>query len=97
MRNWAKSGDFEKLDDWNLLEIMTRDDSAAFLVNGRVVNSLFNMQVPELPAPANRTPPPAPAATDKLVKLNHGRIALEIEYAEIWFRNVAIRPLSGTD
>ena len=96
-RGWQHAGNFERLDDWNTLEIITRDDKAAFLVNGRIINSMFAMQV------SNPAPPPGkpgvasqqqPAEGAAFVPLRRGRIALEVEYAEIWFRNIEIRPLA---
>jgi hypothetical protein len=77
-----KQGFFEKYDDWNTLEIIMDGDKAAHLVNGRIVNSIFDIQQPD------------PQNAGQWVRLDHGRIAIEIIYAEIWFRTVAFRPLS---
>ena len=57
-------------------------DKAAHLVNGRIVNSIFDIQQPD------------PQNAGQWVRLDHGRIAIEIIYAEIWFRTVAFKPLS---
>ena len=94
--------DFEKLDDWNVLEYECRGADCVFIVNGRIVNSLFKMTRPDPPvfrargagpgaagaaaAPAG-PPPPEP----NFVPLDRGRIGIEVEYAEIWWRNLAIR------
>ena len=97
-RGWRKNADFEKLEDWNQLEIIARDDRAAYLVNGRLVNTLFNMQAPDPPAPANLGPTANAAQQvptgDTFKRLDRGKIAIEIEFAEIWFRNIEIRPLN---
>ena len=77
-RQWHRhSGPYEKLDDWNTLDLIAFRDQAAHLVNGRIVNTLFKMLQSGGKAP-----------------LTKGRIALELEWAEIYFRNVLIRPLS---
>lgn len=79
-RLWLRhSGIYERLDGWNTIDLYAFDDQAAHLVNGRIVNSLFRMVRPE--AGAAGTP------------LTKGRIALEFEQAEVYFRNVMIRDL----
>ncbi len=43
-RQWFRhSGVFEKLDDWNTLDLYAFGDQAAHLVNGRIVLTLFSM------------------------------------------------------
>ncbi|OYU35416.1 DUF1080 domain-containing protein [Novosphingobium sp. PASSN1] len=81
-RQWHRhSGPYERLDDWNTLDLYAFGDSAAQLVNGRIVNTLFKMLRED--AGGIRTP------------LTSGRIALEFEWAEVSFRNVMIRPLDA--
>lgn len=82
-RQWHRhAGEFEKLDDWNTVDLYAFDDQAAHLVNGRIVTTLFKM----VKADGNgRTTP-----------LTAGRIALELEWAEVLFRNVMIRSLDPT-
>jgi len=94
-----KRGDFEDRIGWNSIEIIVRGANAAFLVNGRIVNSVFAMQRPDPPmqAPQGATPAPPIPENTKLVPLDRGKIALEIEYAETWFRNIEIRPLQDKD
>ena len=80
-RQWFRhAGHFERLDEWNTLDLYAFDDQAAHLVNGRIVNTLYAMIRSD--AAGNR------------VRLTSGRIALELEQAEILFRNVMIRRLS---
>ncbi len=82
-RQWFRhAGQFERLEGWNTLDLIAFDDCAAHLVNGRIVQTLFGMVGRTR---ADGTSPP----------LTGGRIALEFEAAEIWFRNVNIRPLKG--
>ncbi|MBC2665483.1 DUF1080 domain-containing protein [Novosphingobium flavum] len=43
-RQWHRhSGQFERLDGWNTLDLYAFADKAAQLVNGRIVNTLFGM------------------------------------------------------
>ena len=71
-----QSGPYERLDDWNMLDLYAFSDQAAHLVNGRIVNTLFKI-IDRDGAPRTK-----------------GRIALEFEAAEVFFRNVAVRELS---
>ena len=75
-----KEGDFEKLDDWNVVEIVTRGDRALHIVNGRINNTLMLIQQPD------------PQNAGQFIPLTGGKIAIQIEYAEVWFRRIEIRP-----
>jgi hypothetical protein len=80
-RQWfRRSGVYEELDEWNTLDLYAFDDQAAHLVNGRIVLTLFSM--------ISRA-----AGGSAAKSLTKGRIALEFEAAEVFFRNVAIKPL----
>ena len=80
-RQWFRhSGDYEKLDGWNTLDLYAFGDQAAHLVNDRIVMTLFSM--------IGRAAGGSPATP-----LTKGRIALEFEAAEVFYRNVAIRSL----
>lgn len=83
-RQWHKqSGHYERLDGWNTLDLIAFDDQAAHLVNGRIANTLFKMRKND--------------ASGALVPMTRGRIALELEWAEVSFRNVMIRSLDPAD
>lgn len=83
-RQWLrKDGDFERLDDWNTLDLLVDRDMAAFVVNGRIVNSIYRIQRRD--AGGGHSP------------LSRGRIGLQFEGAEIVFKDIMIRPLSGPD
>lgn len=69
---------------WNTVEIIVRGDRATHVVNGVV-----NMRVSDLKA--------WDAASNNWVKLDHGKIALQAESAEIFYRNIRIRPLTRDD
>ncbi|RZF63169.1 DUF1080 domain-containing protein [Sphingomonas populi] len=81
-RQWHKhAGEYERMDDWNTVDLYAFNDQAAHLVNGRIVTTLFKLATRDK---NGRTTP-----------LTAGRIALELEWAEIMFRNVMIRPLDA--
>jgi len=82
LRQWIKAdGSFDTLDGWNTVELIAKGDSAAHIVNGRIVTALYGLQSQD---PVDRA---------RYVSLKRGRILLQIECAEIMFRNVKIRPL----
>jgi Domain of Unknown Function (DUF1080) len=76
-----KDGNFENLDDWNVVEVIWQGDRAAHLVNGRTVNSISMLQQPD------------PQNPEKFIPLTRGKIAIEIEFAEIWFRRIEVKSL----
>ena len=76
-----KDGDFEELDDWNIVEVIARSDTSTHLVNGRIVNLVSRIQQPD------------PQNAGQFVPLTRGKIGIEIEYAECWYRRIEIKPL----
>lgn len=76
-----KDGNFENLHDWNTVEVMWQGDRAAHIVNGRVVNVLSRLQQPD------------PRNPGQFIPLTKGKIAIELEFAEIWYRRVEVRSL----
>jgi Domain of Unknown Function (DUF1080) len=88
----GRDGGFERIrhgrvneyPGWNTLEVIVRGDRATYLVNGVV-----NMRVQDLKA--------WDAATNGWVKLDHGKLALQAEGAEVFYRNIRIRPLTKDD
>jgi hypothetical protein len=64
-----------------VLELYAFGDQAAQLVNGRIVNTLFKMVRRD--------------QAGNIVPMSKGRIALELEWAEVMFRKVMIRPLDA--
>lgn len=82
LRQWIKAdGNFDTLDGWNTVELIASGDSAAHIVNGRIVTALYGLQSQN------------PADRSQYIQLKRGRILLQIEGAEIMFRNVKIRSL----
>src|SRR5260370_298951 len=76
-----KSGDFEDRNGWNTVEVILDGDRVTHLVNGRVVMRAWDVQQPD------------PRDASKKTALDRGRIILQAEGAEIWFRNVQMKPL----
>jgi hypothetical protein len=77
-----KDGDFENRDDWNTVEVIAQGDRATQLVNGRIVNRLMNLEQPD------------PDHDGQFIPLTRGRIGIEIEFAEIWYRRIDVKPLA---
>jgi hypothetical protein len=68
-------------DGWNTVEVTVRgDESVVHIVNG---NTVFEAKDLRQQAPDK----------SKWEPLGHGRIALQAEFAEVFYRNVAIRPI----
>jgi len=89
--------DTRERDGWNTIEVRVRDSArAVHIVNGHTVFQATDLQ--ELEAPPNPTPTTgAEAAKKKWVPLTQGRIVLQAEYAEVFYRNIEIRPVpTGT-
>ena len=72
--------DFE-LEGWNKIEVIARDDSTTHLLNGHVVNRGHNIRLVD------------PADPKSSKSITRGRIALELEAAELDIRNVEIQIL----
>ncbi len=71
-----KSHDCEK-EGWNRVEVKVRGDSAVHIINGQTNNMVFSMK----------------KMTDgKWEPLTKGKIALQAEYSEVFYRNIEIRP-----
>ncbi|MGH9553498.1 MAG: 3-keto-disaccharide hydrolase, partial [Terriglobales bacterium] len=80
-----KSGDFENRDGWNSVDVILQGDQSTHLVNGRIVNHARDIQQPD------------PAHPSRMIPLKSGRILLEAEGSEIWFRDVRVKPLGPSD
>ncbi|WP_167542933.1 3-keto-disaccharide hydrolase [Novosphingobium capsulatum] len=82
LRQWIRAdGSFDTLEGWNTVELIAQGDKAAHIVNGRIVTALYGLQRQD------------PADRSRYIPLTRGRILLQIEAAEIMFRNVKIRQL----
>jgi hypothetical protein len=74
------AGAFER-DGWSTAEIIARGDTVTHILNGHVVSKGTGVRLVD------------PKKTGAPTPVTRGRIALEIEAAELYFRNVELRPL----
>ncbi|MEO7702075.1 MAG: DUF1080 domain-containing protein [Opitutus sp.] len=79
-RMGKRSANYERPDDWNLVELYTVGDRAIYLVNGHVVNALLDTGIID-------------AGTIR--PLTRGKLQLQSEGAEIFYRRVQIRPITS--
>ena len=80
----VRHGRVNEYPGWNTLEVIVQGDRAMHIVNG-----VPNLRVNDMQA--------WDATSSSWVKLDHGRIALQAESAELYYRNVRIRPLTKAD
>lgn len=69
-------------DGWNTIELICKGDSAVHIVNGHVVNHCTNIRRQD------------PANPNHWLPLTDGRILLEFEATEMYYRDVKIRNLA---
>jgi Domain of Unknown Function (DUF1080) len=79
-----KAADFEDRTGWNTVEVILDGDRITHLVNGRIVMRAWNLRQPD------------PQDASKWVPLDHGRVLLQAEGSEVWFRNLQVKPLVDT-
>ena len=58
------------------MDVILQGDRATHLVNGRIVNNVRDIQQPD------------PNNPSRMIPLTSGRILLEAEGSEIWFRDI---------
>jgi hypothetical protein len=76
-----KSENAEKpFGEWNTLDLYTRGDTSMHVVNGKVVMMLYNSRR---------------SSDGKMIPLTKGKIQLQSEGGEIFYRNVKIRPIKN--
>jgi hypothetical protein len=80
----TRHGQVNEYPGWNTLEVIVRGDRATHIVNGVV-----NMRVSDIKM--------WDEASNSWAKLDHGRIALQAEGAELSYRNIRVRPLTNAD
>ena len=76
---FLRSYSYEK-EGWNRVELIVRGDTATYLVNGHVCNRVTGLKAWD-------------AATAAWQPLTKGKILLQAEGAEIFYRNVTLQPL----
>jgi hypothetical protein len=67
---------------WNSVDVVVRGDSAVYLINGEVGMRLANMKKWD---------------GRRWVRLDHGKILFQAEYADISYRDIKIRPVTESD
>jgi len=67
-------------DGWNTVEVIVRGDSAIYLVNGEINNYIVNLRAPIGP-------------DGEVVPLTSGKLALQCEWAELFYRNIELLEL----
>jgi len=81
IRRILKSGDFENREGWNTVEAVLDGDRVVHLVNGRVVFTGNHVMRQDENEPSKWTP------------LTGGKICLEAEGAEVWYRNIEVKEI----
>jgi hypothetical protein len=69
-------------DGWNTVEVIVHGDEAVYLVNGNLNNRASKIQE---------------KVNGEWVPLKRGKIALQLEFAEVYYRNVEIQELDNVD
>lgn len=75
------AADLEK-PGWNSVDVVVRGDSAVYLVNGQPNMRITGMQK---------------WAGGGWAPLTEGKILFQAEFAEVWYRNIKIRPVRESD
>jgi hypothetical protein len=78
---WVKLARDLEVPGWNSLEVIIRGDSAVHIINGKVNNRCWNISRQD------------PSDSNRLIPLSRGKILLQAEGAEVYFRNVQIKSL----
>jgi hypothetical protein len=75
-----KFGDFEDRNGWNTLELVLDGDKITHIVNGRAVMRAWDIKQQSMTDPTQYLP------------VSSGHIMLQAEGAEVYFRNVMMKP-----
>ncbi len=83
-------------DGWNTVEVIVRGSQGSeHIVNGQTVFRAKDLH--QLTTPLSASPAPKKGSKDEAAKkwkpLGSGRIALQCEYAEVFYRNIEIRQI----
>lgn len=75
-------GDFESAPgDWTTVDLYTVSSTAVYAVNGYVVMAFQDAEIPQSNGPS--------------VPLTHGKIQLQSEGAEVYYKNILIEPIAA--
>ncbi len=78
IRRLHRCCDYDLLDDWNTVELIARGDTAIYIVNGKINNRILHLERWK---------------DNKWVPLTQGKILFQQEGAEVFYRNIEIKPL----
>ena len=81
-RNVLKEANYDIPNDWNVLEIVLKNDQAVHIVNGTVATTLVDLQQPDPDTPGQFLP------------LTSGKFGFQLYYAELLVRRVAVQRLT---
>ena len=73
-----------EVEGWNTVEVIARGDTATYIVNGVVNMRLTGLKKWD-------------TSTSSWLRLDHGKILLQAEDSEVYYRNIRIRPLTDAD
>jgi Domain of Unknown Function (DUF1080) len=76
------SGPFEKLNDWNVIEVIVQGNQSTQILNGSTLKTLSGFQWAD------------PKNPGQWIPLTRGKIAVEFEFAETWYRRLEIKALA---
>ncbi|MES1157011.1 MAG: DUF1080 domain-containing protein [Alphaproteobacteria bacterium] len=80
----VRKGQLAEVDGWNSVDVILRGDTLVHVTNGVVtMRGAHLTQWDE--------------AGQAWVRLDHGKIAIQAEAAEAYFRNIYVRPVAATD
>jgi Domain of Unknown Function (DUF1080) len=79
-----KAADLEDRTGWNTVEAVLDGNRITHIVNGRVVMRAWNLKQPD------------PQDSSKWIAFDRGRILLQAEGSEVWFRNIQVKPFVDT-
>jgi hypothetical protein len=76
-----KSADYENREGWNTVEVILDADRVTHMVNGKVNNRGWDLKQPD------------PEHPGRMIPLTKGRMVFQAEGAEIFYRNIQVKPL----
>lgn len=79
-QRFLRNYSYEK-EGWNRIELIVRGDTATYLINGHVANRVTGLKYWD-------------AATSSWQPLTKGKILLQAEGAEIFYRDITLQPLA---
>jgi hypothetical protein len=70
----------KRMGEWNEIELITYGDKSLHIVNGKVVMALQNSRYKD---------------GDVIKPLTHGKLQLQSEAAEVYYKDIMIKPING--